>query len=315
MEEFTPQQILHYEIIGKLGDGVSGQVFKVWDTVRERIVALKLLNPPLIDSVGFRGNCLTALNTLSHSNHPNICSIFGFYQVGGTFMIDMEYLEGTTLRELIRLGPLNKSKFLDIAVQIGDGLKYAHEQLVTHGNLKPSNIMVTPQGVVKIMDFGLSCFAVGRELLKGKAAFEMPSYIAPEQITGEPLTPSADLFSLGALFYELLTGKQPFIGDTREAVENAILHEIPDFQILRDRKIPGDTILLIEKLLAKNPADRFSSAGELLITLREVRSFERESSRREFLQVKPKSTRQYLLISLLAILLIVLWYIVTFSPR
>lgn len=311
MDNGCKQRLLHYDTIEKLGEGGSGQVYKAWDTERQRMVALKLLKPQLTETVAFRAHCLTAVNRLSGCRHPNICSVFGIHEFNKSYLIVTEYLEGATLRELIKPGPLDNHTFLNIAAQIADGLKYAHERLVTHGNIKPSNVMVTGDGQVKIMDFGLACFHDTDEATGVEPSLERFSYLAPEQITGEPVTQLADFFSLGALFYELLTDRRPFTGDTQETVETSILHDKPDFQTLRAKKIPGDTILMIEKLLAKNPLERFSSADELSITLKAMRSFERESATRKFLQVKPRTARQYLFISLLAFLLVVLWYVVT----
>lgn len=311
MDNGCKQRLLHYDTIEKLGKGGSGQVHKAWDTERQRMVALKLLKPQLTETVAFRAHCLTAVNRLSGCRHPNICSVFGIHQVDESHLIVTEYLEGVTLRELIKRGPLDNHTFLNIAAQIADGLKFAHERLVTHGNIKPSNVMVTSDGQVKIMGFGLACFHDTDEDKGVEPSLETLSYFAPEQITTEPVTQLADFFSLGALFYELLTGRRPFTGDTRETIETSILHDKPDFQTLRAKKIPGDTILMIEKLLAKNPLERFSSAGELSITLQAMRSFEQESVTRKSLQVKPRTARQYLFISLLAFLLVVLWYVVT----
>ena len=311
MENGCKQRLLHYAIVEKLGEGGSGQVYKARDTERQRIVALKLLKPQLTETVAFRAHCLTAINRLSGCCHPNICSVFGIHKVDESHLIVTAYLKGATLRELIQRGPMDYHTFLNIAAQIADGLTFAHERLVTHGNIKPSNVMVTGDGQVKIMDFGLLCFRDTDEVKGVESSLERLSYLAPEQITGEPVTQLADFFSLGVLFYELLTGRRPFIGDTRETVENSILHDRPDFKTLRAKKIPGDTILMIEKLLAKNPVERFSSAGELSITLQAMRSFEQESATRKFLQVKPRIPRQYLVISLLAFLLVVLWYVVT----
>ena len=311
MDDGYKQRLLHYTIVENLGEGGSGQVYKAWDTEQQRMVALKLLKPQLIENVVFRAHCLTTVNRLSGCCHPNICSVFGIHKVDESYLIVTEYLEGATLRELIRRGPLDNHKFLNIAAQIAEGLKYAHEKLVTHGNIKPSNVMITGDGQVKIMDFGLECFHDTDEARGVESSLEGLSYLAPEQITSEPVTQLADFFSLGALFYKLLSGRRPFTGDTRETIENSILHYKPDFQTLRAKKIPGDTILMIEKLLAKRSSDRFSSASELSITLQAMRSFEREPATRKFLQVKPQTPRQFLVISLLALLLVVMWYVVT----
>jgi serine/threonine protein kinase len=314
MEELAPVCIAGYKIIEKLGEGPSGQVFKAWDKACQRTVALKLLKPELTEPAAFLAQCQPSINSLSENRHPNVCSIFGVHRNDAMYVLAMEYLQGTTLREVISLGPLENSRFLEIAAQIAAGLKHASGLGVTHGNLKPSNIIITSEKVVKIMDFGLSRFA-GGQAVSGECTFEMLHYLAPEQIRGERATPLSDMFALGVLCFESLTGRRPFSGDSRETLTHSILHDNPDFQIMAARGIPGDTILLIEKLLAKNPESRFSSAAELLVTLQEMQSFEQKSPTRKFLQVKPQTARQYLLISLLAALLLVLWYLLTTYPR
>jgi serine/threonine protein kinase len=314
MQELAPVSISGYKIIEKLGEGPSGQVFKAWDEACQRTVALKLFKPELTDQAAFLAQCRPAINSLSENRHPNVCSIFGVHRNDTRYVLVMEYLQGATLREIVSLGLLDNNRFLDIVAQIATGLKHAYELGVTHGNLKPSNITFTGEKVVKIMDFGLSCFAGGRAV-SGECAFEMFHYLAPEQIRGEPATPLSDMFALGVLCFESLTGRRPFSGDSRETLTHSILHDKPDFQIMASRGIPGDTILLIEKLLAKNPENRFGGAAELLVTLQEMQSFEQKSPTRKFLQVKPQTARQYLLISLLAALLLVLWYVLTTLPH
>ncbi len=305
------QRLLHYAIVEDLGEGDSGHVYRAWDTQKRRTVALKLLKAQLIKNVAFRARFLTAVNKLSGYRHPNVCSVFGIHKVDESYLIVTEYLEGVTLRELIQRGPMNNRTFLDTAAQIADGLKYAHERLVTHGNIKPSNVMVIGDGQVKIMDFGLSRCHDTDEAEGVQHSLEALHYLAPEQITAGLVTQLADFFSLGVLFYELLAGRRPFGGDTRETIENSILRDKPDIRTLRAKNIPGDTILMIEKLLAKDPSDRFGGTGELYITLQAMRSFERQSTARKFLHVKPQTPRQFLVLSLLAFLLVVLWYVVT----
>jgi len=311
MNDESKQRLLHYSILEKLGVGGNGQVYKAWDTVQERFVALKLLKPHLINTEIFRNRILPIVNKLSCNPHPNICTVFGTHRVDETYLIVTEYLEGVTLQELSKQGSVDNHTFLNIAAQVADGLKHAHEHDITHGNIKPSNIMVIENSQVKIMDFGLSCFPEVSKAASTESSPERLAYLAPEQITSEPITLMADLFSLGVLSYELLSDQRPFVGRTPDAVMSSILNDTPDFATLRARKIPGDTILMIEKLLAKDPSDRFSSAEELVITLQVMQSFEQELATRKLLQVKPRTTRHYLIISLLAALLVALWYVVT----
>jgi serine/threonine-protein kinase len=311
MEDLADQHLLHYALVEKLGEGPSGQVYRAWDRRQHRTVALKILKQQVSNSERFQARCLATLNSLTHGTHPNVCTILSVPKVSDTHVVVMEYIEGVTLNEYTGNQPLELHKFLRIAGQIARGLRHVHDQLIVHGNIKPSNIMVTTDGVVKITDFGLSVYPDDDGASNDVIPLEALGLLAPERLRGEPASVQSDLFSLGALFYRVLTGKPAFTGDTYEEVQNSILHGQPDYQLLRTLQVPGDVILVVEKLLAKEPAERFSSAAELEITLREIRLFESADSSRKFLEVTPRTPRQYLMLSLLAVLLVVLWYVVT----
>ncbi len=311
MDTDEHQHLLHYEILAEMGEGDCGKVYKAWDTTHERLVALKEIKKEFTDVTAFRAHFLPTVQTLKHCNHPAVCRVYDIHQREEGYLLVTEFVEGISILEFIRRRPGELSVFLNLAVSIAEGLRYAHDNLVTHGNLKPSNILVTQNGKVKLTDFGLSTYPEGNEGSGIPPSMQSLAYVAPEQIGSKPVTQLVDMFSLGVIFYELLSGKLPFTGDTPRELLDAILHESPDYGLLREKGIPGDVILVVEKLLAKKAADRFSSAEELLITLQAVRSFERESAVREFLQVKPKTPRHYLLLSLLAVLLVIFWYVVT----
>ena len=317
MEQTAPEQILHYVTAEKIGEGRTGTVFKTWDTVLERFVALKILRPELMAIRSFRAQVLSTLRALSDSDHPNIATLYGVHKLDdGRYVVASELTEGNSLRGLIRRGPIDNETFLEIARPVVSALRFAHDRHILHGNIRPSNIVMREDGSVRLLDFGMSTLVVEREVRNYPADTEIIRYRAPEQITGEELTPLADLFALGAVFYEALAGAPAFPGTHRETVEEKILHEQPDFNRLQpDQRTPGDTILVLEKLLGKDTEDRFSGTGQVEITLREIDTFEKtERSRRTF-AVKPEGSRGYLMISLLAALLVIFWLVITTVGR
>jgi len=316
MEQHIPQQVLHYVTAEKLGEGFTGETHKAWDTVLERFVALKFLRRDLTDDTAFRAQCLATLRELTAADHPNIATIFGVHKVEDIYVIAMELVEGQTLREIIRSGPISNEQFLDIARQTAAALNYAHEHHILHGCLNPTNIVIREDGSVRVIDFGLSTRPIERNNPDFVPPVETARYRAPEEITGEEITPLADLFSMGAVFYEALAGATAFPGNAIKEIEDAILENDPDFARLQpDQKTPGDTVLVLEKLLAKKPVDRFANAAELQVTLDEIVRFEENDKIREFLKVKPTTSREYLMISLLAALLLIFWLVITTVPH
>ncbi len=305
------RHLMHYAIIEKLGEGLSGVVFRAWDTVQLRFVAVKQLWPELTPEIAFSVHYLTATQALRHCTHPGIVPVYDIHTDNDPYLIVTEYIKGDSLREIIKRGPLDNHRFLNYAIQIAEALTFAHRQLITHGNIKPSNIIVAADGHLWLTDFGLTCGAIGDPADLSRLTPQTAGYLAPEQIAGEQITPLTDFFSLGTLAYEMLTGHNPFAADTVEAVHENILRAEPDIQALKTRKVPGDTILMIEKLLAKDSSERFGSGGELTVTLQAMRSYERQSPDQPFLKVKPNTPRQYLMLSMLAALLIILWLVVT----
>ncbi len=312
MEQHIPQQVLHYVTAEKLGEGFAGETHKAWDTVLERFVALKFLRPDLTGNTAFRAQCLATLRELTEADHPNIATIYGAHKIDTGYVIAMELVEGHTLRDVIRSGPIDNETFLHIARQTAAAINYAHKHHIVHGCFNPTSVMICQDDSVRLVDFGLSTLLIERENPDFVPSTEVVRYRAPEEITGEEITPMADLFSLGAVFYELLAGATAFPGQDIKVIEEAILRDEPNFaRLLPDVKTPGDTVLVLEKLLAKKPADRFANAAELQVTLDEIVRFEENDKFREFLKVKPTTSREYLMISLLAALLLIFWLVIT----
>ncbi len=231
MDDLFQKQILQYTLVEKLGEGHTGPVYQAWDTTMERIVALRIVPAELLSHPGFRSQCLSTLRTLSNLSHSNIGNIYGASKDGDRLIVVMEYISGQTVQQLIRNGPISNDKFLTLAIQIARGLTFAHEHNVIHGNIRPSNIMITDEGTAKLVDFGLSTHMI-HDNDSSTIVFDEVRYRTPAHIVNGELTPLSDLYSLGEVYWELLTGKPTFSGSTQADVEDAILHKPLDFDKL-----------------------------------------------------------------------------------
>ncbi len=312
MDENSKQMLHQYALSDLVGSSESGEVYKAWDTTMERVCAVRIILPELSNNKIFRAQLLPALRLLSHMGHKNIGVVFGASRYDHKMIVISEFIPGKPLNEIYSKRPIGVKVFLNLAIQITEGLNHAHLNRVMHGNLRPSNILITEANIVKLVDFGLSTHAVEDVSSDLETELRIKAYQSPEHITGEDINPLCDLFCLGSIFYELLTGMQLFTGDSTRAVEDAVLKHQPDYKKLKEEYLlEGDIILLLKKLLGKNPSDRFQSTNELLVTLKAMRSFEVESRTMEFFQVKPQTPRQYMLLSVLAALMIILWMVIT----
>ena len=276
--------LAHYRIEERLGAGGMGEVFKGLDTRLKRPVAIKVLPPDAVSDPERRARFIREARAASALDHPNIITIHDIAEEEGVSFIVMQYVEGRTLREVIRLGELDLPKKLDIAIQVADGLARAHQEGIVHRDLKPDNVMVTSDARVKILDFGLAKLTEASEpseegatkdreapLTQEGLILGTPAYMSPEQAQGRTVDARSDIFSFGAVLYELISGRQAFSGDTTLSILASILRDEPKRVGELSPSIPLDLEKLVLRALRKDPDRRWQSMGDLLVTLKDVR--------------------------------------------
>ncbi|MCI0698135.1 protein kinase [candidate division KSB1 bacterium] len=262
------QTISHYKILEKLGGGGMGVVYKAQDLKLDRFVALKFLPPHLSADEEEKKRFIHEAKAASALDHPNICTIYEIDETeDGQMFIAMAYYEGETLKKKVASGQLSVDSVIDLAIQIAQGLAKAHEKGIVHRDIKPANIFVTNDGIVKILDFGLAKLAGYARLTKPGTALGTTAYTSPEQTRGEEVDHRTDIWSLGVVLYEMLTGQLPFKGEYEQAVMYSIIHEEP--KPLADLRAGVPTALerMVNKSIAKNADKRFQHINEMLADL------------------------------------------------
>ncbi|HYN03505.1 MAG TPA: serine/threonine-protein kinase [Vicinamibacteria bacterium] len=260
-----------YRIVGKIGQGAMGEVYKAHDPLLNRYVALKTISPSLAADSEFRERFKREAQSAARLNHPNIVTVFDFGEESGITYMAMELLEGLDLREALRrrsLGHLGRK--LEVMVQLCDGLAFAHSQGVVHRDLKPGNVHIQPTGHVKVLDFGLARLGTS-DITRTGTVMGTPHYMSPEQVRGERADARSDVFSLGALFYEILSGHRAFEGGVVAEVLQAIVTKEPEPLRRRMPDVPAALVPLVERALAKSADRRFRDAGEMGQALGRVR--------------------------------------------
>lgn len=277
-ESLVGESFGHYKIIRLLGEGGMGEVYLAEDVTLERYVALKFLAPGLVDVEWAREQLMKEARAVARLENPNICAVFGLEEIGVSNFIVMQYVEGETLASLLNKGPLKLESALEFAEQIAGALAAAHARGIVHRDIKPQNIVVTPEGQAKVLDFGLAKLAprnqsIGevdrldqtsqRGLLLGTVA-----YMSPEQARGEELDCGSDIFSFGIVLYEMFGMSNPFLRETREDTIDAIkTEEAPPLP----NKLPAELVRIGRKSLHKNLQNRYETAAQLLVDLRRLR--------------------------------------------
>jgi formylglycine-generating enzyme required for sulfatase activity/tRNA A-37 threonylcarbamoyl transferase component Bud32/dienelactone hydrolase len=268
--------ISHYEILEKLGEGGMGVVYKAQDTKLDRLVALKFLPQRLTVSDNDKARFIQEARAASALNHPNILTIYDFNEEGEESFIVMELVEGGSLKSMILAAkeiktPLPTSRVIDYGFQIAQGLAKAHEKGIVHRDIKCDNIMVTEDGLVKIMDFGLAKLKGAVGLTRTGSTVGTAAYMSPEQVRGEEVDEHADIWAYGVVLFELLTGQLPFRGEHESAMMYSITNEDP--KPLEDFRtdIPSQLRQIVERCLQKDRSERYASMSQILEDISKLR--------------------------------------------
>ncbi len=276
----TGRAISHYRIAGKLGAGGMGEVWRAHDTQLDRDVALKVLPADRFSDENARARLVREARTASRLNHPHICTIHEVGESDGQTYIAMELVEGRTLSSLLSEGALTTGEILRIGQQVADAVAHAHQHGVVHRDLKSANIILTPEGRAKVLDFGLAKRMIAEladdaptqtmdSLTAAAAVVGTPAYMAPEQIRGQGVDARSDVWALGVVLYEMAAGRRPFEGRTSVDLSSAILNRQPP---PLPTAVPAELGVVIARCLAKEPGGRYQQSGEVRAALEAIGS-------------------------------------------
>ncbi len=273
------RMVSHYRILEKIGSGGMGVIYKAEDTKLRRTVALKFLTPHMLGTEEEKARFVREAQAGAALDHPNICTVYEIDEAEGQTFIAMAYLEGQSLRQKIESGsvgangrsPLPIDEALDIAIQVVEGLQEAHERGIVHRDIKSANIVVATKGQVKIMDFGLAKLAGRTKITQTGTILGTVAYISLEQARGETVDHRTDIWSLGVVLYEMITGQLPFKGEYEQAVVYSILNEEPEPIMGLRTAVPMELERIVNKALAKNPGERYQHMDEMRVDLRALK--------------------------------------------
>jgi serine/threonine-protein kinase len=263
--------VSHYKIIEKVGEGGMGAVYKAEDVKLKRTVALKFISPQAAVSSEQRTRFVREAQVVASLDHPNICTMYEIDDIEGQMFIAMAYIKGKTLEEKIKSGPLKLEEALEIAMQVSEGLKEAHEKGIVHRDIKSANVMLTEKGQAKIMDFGIAKFAERTNLTKTATIMGTVEYMSPEQTLGEAVDHRTDIWSLGVVLYEMITGQLPFKGEYSQVVFHSILNKPPQPITSLRSGIPLQLEAIADKCLEKDPSERYQTVADLIADLKRLK--------------------------------------------
>ena len=264
------QTISHYKILDKLGEGGMGVVYKAEDTNLKREVAIKFLPRQIAANEEEGKRFKIEAQAAAALNHANIATIYNIEEVDDEMFIVMEYIKGQELKDKIEAGPIPIYDTLNLAIQIAQGLQAAHEEGVVHRDIKSANIMLTLKGSVKIMDFGLAKISGKTKLTKEGTTLGTVAYMSPEQARGDEVDHRSDIFSLGVLLYEMLTGQLPFKGDYDPAITYSVMNEDPEPVTALRTGIPMELERIVSKCLEKDASGRYQNMVDLIVDLKKI---------------------------------------------
>ncbi len=269
MTNLAGKTISHYRIAEQIGKGGMGVVYKAEDIRLKRMVAVKFLPPDLVRDEEAKSRFIHEAQAASGLDHPNICTIYEINETeDGQMYIAMACYEGESLKEKIERGPLPVEKVLEIAIQIAAGLEKAHEKGIVHRDIKPANIFITEDGQVKIIDFGLAKLSGQMRLTKTRTTLGTVAYMSPEQARGEVVDQRTDIWSVGVVMYEMITGQPPFRGEYEQAVIYSIINEEPEPAAGLRMGVPMELERIMNRALAKIRAERYQHVDEILVDLK-----------------------------------------------
>jgi serine/threonine-protein kinase len=271
----TSRQLGRYEIIAELGKGAMGTVYRATDPLLSRTVAIKTINMSADqgEMAEYEARFYQEAKAAGGLSHPNIVTVYDIGRSGNVAYLAMELLEGRELRTLMTQGALiGVADVIDIAAQIAEGLAYAHQRGVVHRDIKPANIMIVSEGRAKITDFGIAHMRSSQVRTQTGIMLGSPKYMSPEQVLGKRAEPGSDIFSLGVILYEMLTGRAPFAGADVNAIMFQIVNLVPPAPSSANPRVPAMLDFIVAKALAKPLHDRYANAQQLADDLRACRT-------------------------------------------
>jgi eukaryotic-like serine/threonine-protein kinase len=292
MSEEANKRVGDYQILNELGSGGMGRVYRVRNVISDRIEAMKVLLPDLAGRQELATRFLREIKLMASLNHPNIAQLRTAFTADNQLVMIMEYVEGTTLADRLEHGPIPAPEALNYIAQVLNALSYAHRQHVIHRDIKPANIMLTHEGVIKLMDFGIARAGDERGLTMTGTTLGSLGYMSPEQVKGEATDARSDLYSVGVSMYEMVTGQRPFRADSDYSLMTAHVRETPKPPVELQPGLPAALNEIILMAISKDPAQRFQTADAFGNALSSV-SMAASASRAAALDASEAATAEY----------------------